>query len=267
MNRLRFTGHRRHGAGGGRRHFGHRRHRLSSGLVAPHLARPFVGHQPSRILLPAALGGALLLLAADIAVREIHLGPEIKLGVFTSLIGTPFFFWLVLRLPRKSRHDLSDGRACRRVAKGGRTILDDVSLEAGAGDFVAVIGPNGAGKSTLLAVLAGLLTPNPARSAWTAKTFAQIPRKILARRRAYLPQNPLCEWPLSVERLVALGLTPQLPALGALPAEFEPAIHAPGSLRPGGSPRADCHHPVGRRILPRHAGPRSGGRARYPDCG
>jgi iron complex transport system permease protein len=68
------------------------------GLVAPHLARPFVGYQPSRILTPAALGGALLLILADIAVREIHLGPEIKLGVFTSLIGTPFFFWLVVRL-------------------------------------------------------------------------------------------------------------------------------------------------------------------------
>ncbi len=72
------------------------------GLVAPHLVRPFVGHQPSRILAPSALGGALLLLLADIAVREIHLGPEIKLGVFTSLIGAPFFFWLVLRLPGKS---------------------------------------------------------------------------------------------------------------------------------------------------------------------
>jgi iron complex transport system permease protein len=68
------------------------------GLVAPHLARPFVGFQPSRILLPSALGGALLLILADIAVREIHLGPEIKLGVFTSLIGAPFFFWLVVRL-------------------------------------------------------------------------------------------------------------------------------------------------------------------------
>ena len=72
------------------------------GLVAPHLVRPLAGHQPSRILLPAALSGALLLLAADIAVRTIHLGPEIKLGVFTSLIGTPFFFWLVLRLPRSA---------------------------------------------------------------------------------------------------------------------------------------------------------------------
>ncbi len=72
------------------------------GLVAPHLARPFVGHQPSRILLPATLGGALLLLIADIAAREIHLGPELKLGVFTSLVGTPFFFWLVVRLKRVS---------------------------------------------------------------------------------------------------------------------------------------------------------------------
>jgi iron complex transport system permease protein len=68
------------------------------GLVAPHLARPFAGYQPRRILAPAALGGALLLILADIAVREIHLGPEIKLGVFTSLLGTPFFFWLVVRL-------------------------------------------------------------------------------------------------------------------------------------------------------------------------
>jgi iron complex transport system permease protein len=72
------------------------------GLVAPHLARPFVGHQPSRILLPATLGGALLLLIADIAARLIHLGPELKLGVFTSLVGTPFFFWLVWKLKRTS---------------------------------------------------------------------------------------------------------------------------------------------------------------------
>ncbi len=72
------------------------------GLVAPHLARPFAQSQPSRILLPAALGGALLLTIADIAVRQIHLGPEIKLGVFTSLIGAPFFLWLVVRLKARS---------------------------------------------------------------------------------------------------------------------------------------------------------------------
>src|SRR5450755_984051 len=68
------------------------------GLVAPHLVRPLMGHQPSRILLPAALSGALLLLFADVATRLIHVGVEMKLGVLTSLIGTPFFFWLVVRL-------------------------------------------------------------------------------------------------------------------------------------------------------------------------
>ncbi|HEY0803215.1 MAG TPA: iron ABC transporter permease [Steroidobacteraceae bacterium] len=68
------------------------------GLVAPHLVRPLMGHQPSRILLPAALSGALLLLLADVATRLIHIGTEMKLGVLTSLIGTPFFFWLVVRL-------------------------------------------------------------------------------------------------------------------------------------------------------------------------
>ncbi|HEY4264186.1 MAG TPA: iron ABC transporter permease [Micropepsaceae bacterium] len=72
------------------------------GLVGPHLVRPFVGYQPSRILFPAALAGAVLLLAADIATRWISIGPEMKLGVFTALVGTPVFFWLVMRLRRVS---------------------------------------------------------------------------------------------------------------------------------------------------------------------
>jgi iron complex transport system permease protein len=68
------------------------------GLVAPHLVRPLVRSQPSRVLKPAALAGALLLLIADVATRLIQIGGELKLGVLTSLIGTPFFFWLVVRL-------------------------------------------------------------------------------------------------------------------------------------------------------------------------
>ena len=68
------------------------------GLVAPHLVRPFVGHQPSRTLLPSALLGAALLLTADIVTRVINTETELRLGVITSLIGAPFFFWLVVRL-------------------------------------------------------------------------------------------------------------------------------------------------------------------------
>lgn len=70
------------------------------GLVAPHIVRPLVGHQPSRVLLPAALLGAVLLLVADIATRAIPTATELKLGVLTSLVGTPFFLGLVIRLRR-----------------------------------------------------------------------------------------------------------------------------------------------------------------------
>jgi iron complex transport system permease protein len=73
------------------------------GLVAPHVVRRFVGHQPSRVLLPAALIGAFLILGADVVTRLLRFGPEMKLGVFTALLGTPFFFWLVVRLRRTSQ--------------------------------------------------------------------------------------------------------------------------------------------------------------------
>jgi iron complex transport system permease protein len=72
------------------------------GLLAPHLVRPFVGHQPSRVLLPAAVFGAVLLVTADVAARIIPTTQEIKLGVLTSLTGAPFFFWLVAKLRRLS---------------------------------------------------------------------------------------------------------------------------------------------------------------------
>jgi len=67
------------------------------GLVVPHLLRPLVGHRPSRVLLPSMLGGAALLLAADILVRLLPGWPELQLGIVTSLIGAPFFLVLVLR--------------------------------------------------------------------------------------------------------------------------------------------------------------------------
>ena len=68
------------------------------GLIVPHLIRPLVGHR-SKILLPAcALGGAVLLLAADIVVRLLSLQAELKLGVATALLGAPFFLVKVLRM-------------------------------------------------------------------------------------------------------------------------------------------------------------------------
>lgn len=67
------------------------------GLVVPHLLRPLVGHKPSRVLLASALGGALLVLGADIFVRVLDVARELKLGVVTSLLGGPFFLMLILK--------------------------------------------------------------------------------------------------------------------------------------------------------------------------
>lgn len=67
------------------------------GLVVPHLLRPLVSHRPSRLLPASALGGALLLLAADVFVRLIPHGTELNLGVITALVGAPFFIYLIIR--------------------------------------------------------------------------------------------------------------------------------------------------------------------------
>jgi iron complex transport system permease protein len=67
------------------------------GLVAPHLMRPLIGHDPARLLVPSALTGSALLLAADIAVRIIPSSSDIKVGVLTSIIGVPFFLYLIMR--------------------------------------------------------------------------------------------------------------------------------------------------------------------------
>ncbi len=72
------------------------------GLVAPHLVRPFVGYRPGRVLLPSALLGAVMLLAADIGTRLMSYNTEIKLGVITSIIGAPFFLWLVLSMRKRA---------------------------------------------------------------------------------------------------------------------------------------------------------------------
>jgi iron complex transport system ATP-binding protein len=87
-------------------------------------------------------------------------------------------------------------------------ILRDLSLAAAAGEFIAVIGPNGAGKSTLLAALAGLLRPDSGSVLLDGAPVQELASRELARRRGYLPQNARCEWPLAVERMVALGLVP-----------------------------------------------------------
>jgi iron complex transport system permease protein len=71
------------------------------GLVVPHILRPLVGGHPSRLLLASALGGAALVLAADIAVRLVLPERDLKLGVLTALVGAPIFLHLIYRIRRE----------------------------------------------------------------------------------------------------------------------------------------------------------------------
>ncbi len=67
------------------------------GLVVPHLLRPVFGARPSGLLLPSALGGAALTLAADTVVRLVPGAGEVRLGVAMAMLGAPFFLLLLLR--------------------------------------------------------------------------------------------------------------------------------------------------------------------------
>jgi iron complex transport system permease protein len=67
------------------------------GLVVPHILRSFVGARPSSLLWASMLGGAVMVLAADLAVRLILPDRDLKLGVLMAIIGAPFFLHLIYR--------------------------------------------------------------------------------------------------------------------------------------------------------------------------
>ena len=71
------------------------------GLMVPHFVRPFTDRRPSSLIVPSALAGALLLLVADCLCRVAPLASELRLGIALSLLGAPFFLWLLLRLRRE----------------------------------------------------------------------------------------------------------------------------------------------------------------------
>jgi iron complex transport system permease protein len=68
------------------------------GLIAPIFARRLTRGHPGRAILPAAMIGALLLIAADLVTRLAPLGRTLPIGVVTALIGAPFFLWLVAHM-------------------------------------------------------------------------------------------------------------------------------------------------------------------------
>lgn len=73
------------------------------GLAAPHLVRSAVRGDPGRVLLPSALAGGLMLMVADLLARMTPTDQELKLGVFTALVGAPLFALIAWRAAREWR--------------------------------------------------------------------------------------------------------------------------------------------------------------------
>ncbi|GAA0636033.1 iron complex transport system permease protein [Brevundimonas lenta] len=73
------------------------------GLAAPHLVRTAVRGDPGRLLVPAALAGGLMLILADLLARMTPTDQELKLGVFTALVGAPLFALIAWRAAREWR--------------------------------------------------------------------------------------------------------------------------------------------------------------------
>jgi iron complex transport system ATP-binding protein len=99
------------------------------------------------------------------------------------------------------------------VELGRQRVVDDVSVEVEHGEWVTLIGPNGAGKSTLLRAIAALV-PFEGSIGIGAEPVAELGRREVARRLAFVPQSPLLPPEMSVHDYVLLGRTPHIAPFG-----------------------------------------------------
>ena len=110
------------------------------------------------------------------------------------------------------------------AALGDRKVLHSIDARIEPGMLVGVIGPNGAGKSTLARAITGLIRPITGEVLLDSARVDTLSRAALARRIAYLPQGQTVHWPLTVERLVALGRLPHLAPFSSLGEDDRAAI-------------------------------------------
>lgn len=95
-----------------------------------------------------------------------------------------------------------------RASYDMRNVLDDASAQFARGKVTGIVGPNGAGKTTLLRVALGLLPLDGGDVHVLDRSLKDCSREWLSRSIAYLPQENAVQWPMLVERIVALGRLP-----------------------------------------------------------
>jgi iron complex transport system ATP-binding protein len=98
----------------------------------------------------------------------------------------------------------------RRADAGGTRALDDVSVTIERGSLTGLLGPNGCGKTTLLKILAGVLRPDEGRVTLDGDSLAHVPRRLVARRVAMVPQETHPTFDFSVLEMALMGRHPHL---------------------------------------------------------
>lgn len=98
--------------------------------------------------------------------------------------------------------------------------LTDITFSISAGELVAVIGPNGSGKTTLLKILLGILAPNSGAVAIYNEPLLSYAPKERAKNIAYVSQEPVLSFPLTVTELVTLGRYPHTSRIGLSSADL-----------------------------------------------
>lgn len=107
----------------------------------------------------------------------------------------------------------------------GKLVMEDFSLEIGAGTITAILGPNGAGKTTLLHLGLGWLKPQRGEILLDQRTLAGYSRRALGQWMGLVPQSEHTAFEYSLLEFVLLGRAPHLPPL-AMPGKADCDIAA-----------------------------------------
>jgi iron complex transport system ATP-binding protein len=133
---------------------------------------------------------------------------------------------------------------------GKRAVLAGISATLQPGTLVGVIGPNGAGKSTLVRAMLGLVPTALGAVKVDGQAISALSPRELSRKIGYLPQGHTLHWPLSVERLVALGRLPHLAPMSRITAQDQAIVRE-------AMDRADVTHLAGRTATELSGGERA----------
>ena len=132
---------------------------------------------------------------------------------------------------------------------GARHLVRGVTMDVAAGRVTALVGPNGAGKSTTLRLLAGLWHPTAGRASLDGTALPRFPRRLLARRISFVPQETALDIPFTVQELVAMGRHPHL-------GRFDDPGPADAAAVAEAMARADVAHLAGRPVTELSGGER-----------